>query len=91
MLRPRETSRFRKDLKRARKRGKNIEKLKTIVRLLAAKTPLPEKNRDHDLHGSYEGFRECHIEPDWLLVYYTEGKNSFWHVLVHMPICSHKH
>ena len=63
------TTQFRKDLKRIRKRGYDLSKLDCILQKLRAEEPLPEKNRDHDLIGDYKGFRECHIEPDWLLVY----------------------
>jgi mRNA interferase YafQ len=69
MLRPIESSKFRKDLKRARRRGKDLEKLKTPVGLLLAQKPLPERYRDHRLAGPYAGYRDCHIEPDWLLIY----------------------
>ena len=61
--------RFKKSYKLAKKRGKDMEKLEKIVALLANGEPLPEQNKDHALAGNYEGFRECHIEPDWLLVY----------------------
>ena len=63
------TAQFRKDLKRIRKRGYDLSKLDCILQKLRAEEPLPEQNRDHDLIGDYKGFRECHIEPDWLLVY----------------------
>ncbi|GHU51979.1 addiction module toxin, RelE/StbE family [Clostridia bacterium] len=65
----RSTSRFRRDLKRAVKRGQNVSLLDEIVNKLADGTPLPEKNRDHELSGEWAGHRECHISPDWLLVY----------------------
>ena len=60
---------FRRDLKRVRKRGKNIDKLKIVVRKLSMGETLPASYRDHFLTGNYKGFRECHIEPDWLLIY----------------------
>lgn len=63
------TTQFRKDIKRAKKRGLNLKKLKTILDTLQREEPLDEKHRDHALVGNYLGFRECHIEPDWLLVY----------------------
>ena len=63
------SNRFKKSYKLAKKRGKDISKLESIVTLLANGNTLPEKNKDHALAGDYEGFRECHIEPDWLLVY----------------------
>ena len=60
---------FRKDLRRVKKRGKDIGKLKQVVQILALGGVLPPKNRDHALSGNYKDFRECHIEPDWLLIY----------------------
>jgi len=57
------------------KRSKNIEKLKYIVSKLASREPLPIKNRNHALSGGYKGFWECHIEPDWLLIYRTTEIN----------------
>lgn len=60
---------FEKDVARAKKRGKDIEKLKEVIRLLAEEKLLPPKFRDHPLIGNYNGRRECHIEPNWLLVY----------------------
>jgi len=70
MLKLREENTFKKDLKRIKKRGKDIEKLKSIVKTLALKNPLPRKNKNHQLTGNYKGFHECHIEPDWLLIYH---------------------
>ena len=66
------TSRFKKDLKAAIKRGCKAESLWDVVELLRNHQPLPEKNHDHALSGDYIGFRECHIQPDWLLVYRVE-------------------
>ena len=63
------TGRYRKDLKRAKKRGLDLEKLKYVVKLLAAQEPLPEKYLDHPLSGNWKDFRECHVEPNWLLIY----------------------
>lgn len=60
---------FKKDLKRIMRRGYNIELLKKVIDLLAKQELLPEKYRDHNLSGDYIGYRECHITPDWLLVY----------------------
>ena len=67
------SNRFRKDLKLAAKRGLRLDELNTIVNQLAAGQTLPERNRDHALTGDYIGFRECHIRPDWLLVYRVDG------------------
>lgn len=66
------SNQFKKDLKLARKRGLNLALLSVVVDTLAAQQPLDAKYRDHSLTGDYRGFRECHIEPDWLLVYRTE-------------------
>lgn len=63
------TTKFQKDLKRIQKRGYNISLLTNIIKKLANGEPLPEKYRDHNLSGDYSGCRECHITPDWLLVY----------------------
>ncbi len=63
------TTKFKKDIKLAKKQGRNTDKLLEIVERLANGEPLEAKYRDHDLSGDYQGWRECHIEPDWLLVY----------------------
>ena len=63
------TSGFKKDYKLAMKRGRDIRLLDDTIRMLANQQPLPQKLCDHALTGNYKGFRECHIEPDWLLVY----------------------
>lgn len=66
------TTQFRKDYKLAMKRGLRISLLEDIVSLLALGEPLPDKNKDHALSGDWVGHRECHIQPDWLLVYRVE-------------------
>ena len=63
------TTQFRKDFKLMRKRGKDKQKLEAVLRILADGHELPPENHDHALSGNYAGFRECHIEPDWLLIY----------------------
>ena len=63
------SSRFRKDLNRAVSRGYDMSLLDKVVKTLATEKPLPPKHRDHALSGDYAGCRECHIAPDWLLVY----------------------
>ena len=60
---------FKKDFKRIKKRGYDISRLEKIVELLANEVSLPEQFKDHNLSGNYNGFRECHIAPDWLLIY----------------------
>lgn len=69
MYKVRPSSKFEKDLKRIKKRGFNISLLTEVIKKLAAGEPLPEKNRDHMLSGDFAGCRECHITPDWLLIY----------------------
>ena len=63
------TTQFRKDLKRINKRGKDLSLLKDVLQTLREEQALEEKYRDHALTGNYIGFRECHIQPDWLRVY----------------------
>jgi len=63
------TKQFKKDYKRIKRQGKSPDKLKQVVQLLAQDAALPDKCRDHALIGNYAGARECHIEPDWLLIY----------------------
>lgn len=72
MLKIRYHGRFKKDYKTLIKRGYNIKLLEQIIEMLAKEQPLPIKNRDHNLTGDYIGFRECHITPDWLLIYKIE-------------------
>lgn len=69
MLEIRYHTQFKKDYKRAMRRGYDPELLETVVTLLCQQKPLPEKYRDHALTGNYTGYRECHITPDWLLIY----------------------
>lgn len=69
IIEPIYTKQFEKDKKLSQKRGKDFEKLKYIIELLLASRPLPVKYRDHWLSGEYLNRRECHIEPDWLLIY----------------------
>lgn len=64
-----QTTQFKKDIQRQQKRGKDLGKLKAVINLLAASQPLPPKNRDHALAGDWAGWRDCHVEPDWVLIY----------------------
>ena len=73
MLEVKITSKFKKDYKLIKKRKKNLDLLKQIIFKLANQISLDEKYRDHELTGKYKGFRECHIEPDWLLIYLVEN------------------
>ncbi len=70
----RKTGQFEKDLKRMAKRGMPLRELETVIDRLLEQTPLPEKYRDHPLVGDYAGFRECHVRPDWLLVYMVQSE-----------------
>ena len=63
------TNRMKKDTKLMKKRGKDMEKLVNVLSILASGNRLPEQYRDHSLTGNLQDFRECHIEPDWLLMY----------------------
>lgn len=65
----RHTKQFEKDIKRMRKSGKKIDKLKDAMRLIASEEQMPIKYKNHQLSGEFEDCMECHIEPDWLLVY----------------------
>lgn len=67
------TTQFKKDYKLAMKRGLKIELLEEIITSLAMGEPLPVKNKDHALTGNWSGHRECHILPDWLLIYRVEN------------------
>ena len=68
------TARFRKDTKIAAKRGLPLYRLEEIIDQLASGTPLPERNHDHALTGTFTGYRECHILPDWLLIYRMDNE-----------------
>ena len=71
------SNRFKKDLKIIKKRGYDLDLLDAIVNQLAAEEPLADKHHDHSLVGDYAGFRECHILPDWLLVYRIDAEAIF--------------
>jgi mRNA interferase YafQ len=74
MLIPLRSSQFKRDVKLAEKRGKKISLLKSIMTALVNELPLEAKHRDHKLTGNYKDHRECHIEPDWLLIYRLTAK-----------------
>ncbi len=73
MLTPVVSGRFKKDVKRAEKRGKDLRKLKIVLSILIEEKPLPATYRDHPLKGDWKGFRDLHLEPDWLLLYRVAG------------------
>lgn len=63
------SSKFQKDLKRAEKRGYDLSLITEVIKILASGEALPAKYKDHNLSGNYAGYKECHITPDWLLIY----------------------
>jgi len=75
LLELKKTTQFRKDLKRMIKRRLDIGLLDEIIQTLREQKPLEPNCRDHALTGDYAGFRECHIGPDWLLIYLIDGEN----------------
>lgn len=77
----RPTTKFQKDLKRIQKRGYNIPLLTEIIKKLANGEQLPQGNKDHPLKGNYAGCRECHITPDWLLVYGIEKEALYLYLM----------
>ncbi|MCD7904551.1 MAG: type II toxin-antitoxin system YafQ family toxin [Clostridiales bacterium] len=82
------TTQFKKDLKLAKKQGKNLEELFKVVNKLANDVPLEVKYCDHNLTGNYSSYRECHIDPDWLLIY---KKDSGVLILVLYRVGSHSY
>ncbi len=77
MLKLNLTTQFKRDLKLCKKRGYNINLLNTLVDTLRIPAALPPKNKDHVLKGNYTGRRECHISPDWLLIYRIDGDEIY--------------
>lgn len=68
-----QTSQFKKDFKKLRSRGKDIEKLKNVIKVVSSGEPLELRHQDHPLSGRWTGSRDCHIEPDWVLIYRIDG------------------
>ena len=75
MKRLSQTTQFSRDVKRMRKRGKDLGKLQEVVRLLANGAILPAKHRDHRLIGPWAPARDCHVEPDWILIYTVDAES----------------
>ena len=71
------STQFKKDYKRIKKQDKDLQKLKIIIDLLTSGQPLEEKYRDHQLSGKWKGHRDCHIEPDWILIYRLTSDSLF--------------
>lgn len=74
MLVPVRSSQFKRDVRRAGRRGKELGKLRTLLASLVEQEPLPARHRDHLLRGIWKGYREAHIEPDWLVIYRVKGE-----------------
>jgi mRNA interferase YafQ len=74
MLEPTFTKPFRKELKLMENRHKNINKLGDVINMLVQEIPFLPRHEDHPLHGKYKGKRECHVEPDWLLIYRVDAE-----------------
>lgn len=77
MLKLNSSTKFRKDYKLCMKRGYNLSLMQTAVDTLRIPAPLPLRNKDHGLSGNYAGCRECHILPDWLLIYQVDGEELY--------------
>ena len=70
-----QTTQFSRDVKRMRKRGRDLGRLQEVVRLLAAGMALPARHRDHPLIGQWAPSRDCHVEPDWILIYTADAES----------------
>jgi len=87
LRRVRITSKFKKELRQSKKQGRDIILAEKIITMLANDEPLHPKHRDHALSGNWVGFRECHITPDWLLIYYKSDNGQL--LLVLSRLASH--
>jgi mRNA interferase YafQ len=72
-LDPKPTTKFKQDVERQKKRGKDTDKLRAIIESLCHHRPLDPRHRDHALTGDWKGWRDCHVEPDWVLIYKRDG------------------
>lgn len=88
MREPSYSGQFRRDVKRAEKRGKDMAKLRHVLHLLIEEAPLPARLRDHPLKHNWTGYRDLHIEPDWVLIYKVDSTSVHSSALAHIPICS---
>jgi mRNA interferase YafQ len=68
------TAKFKQDVERQRKRGKDAAKLRAVIELLRHHRPLEPRHKDHPLAGEWKEYRDCHVQPDWLLIYMREGR-----------------
>ncbi len=71
------TKKFSKDVKRAKRRNENLESLQKVIKMLQSGDTLPQECKLHPLKGKYSGYKECHIEPDWLLIWKADSKNVY--------------
>ena len=78
------SAQYRRDYRKAKKQGRNIASLREVIGLLANDEPLPEKHRDHAMQGNWKGYRECHVTPDWLLVYRKTNNGELFLVLARL-------
>lgn len=78
MLKPVSTNQFKRDVKKAKQQGKNFSKLKEVIDQLIEEQAIAARYKDHPLAGNYKGYRECHIEPDWLLIYTVVDNRIFF-------------
>ncbi|MCL4860650.1 MAG: type II toxin-antitoxin system YafQ family toxin [Caldilineaceae bacterium] len=69
----RQSTRFRRDVKRLLRQGVDLSRLEGVIETLVTSNPLDARYRDHPLVGNWKGYRECHLQPDWLLIYRIEG------------------
>lgn len=76
MRAPTYSAQFQRDVKRLQKRGKDLEKLKKLIELLLTGDPLPPQYKDHSLKHDWAGYRDAHIEPDWVLIYLATSKTA---------------
>jgi len=76
VLSPIESAKFKRDRKRIVKRGKDLGRLIMVIQTILEEKPLPPRHRNHLLVGNWKGFYECHIEPDWLLIYQVDDDNK---------------
>lgn len=77
MLNLNQSNKFKKDYKLCKKRGYHMDLLQSVINTLRIPEPLPAKNKDHSLSGNFVGKRECHISPDWLLIYQIIGNEIY--------------
>ena len=81
MLIPVHARAFKNDVKRLKKRGKDMSKLRVLLSLLIEERPIPQSYRDHPLRGDWAGFRDIHMEPDWILIYRVRGNGFLKHMV----------